>query len=100
MHLVVEAAQPAAELLAHPRVERAEGLVEQEHARLDGERRASAMRWRWPPESCAASGRRALELHQREQLVDPLADLRLRPLADRAAPNATLSRTVMCWNAA
>ena len=36
--LVVEAAQPGAQLLAHRGVERAERLVEQQHARLDGER--------------------------------------------------------------
>src|SRR5918911_192588 len=36
--LVVEAAQPGAQLLAHARVERAERLVEQQDLRLDGER--------------------------------------------------------------
>ena len=36
--LVVEAAQPVAQLLADLRVERAEGLVEQQHLRLDRER--------------------------------------------------------------
>ena len=36
--LVVDFAQAAAELLADAGVERAEGLVEEEHARLDGER--------------------------------------------------------------
>ena len=36
--LLVHVAQPAAQILAHARVERAEGLVEQQHARLDGER--------------------------------------------------------------
>ena len=38
VHLVVEAAQPGAQLLAHAGVERAERLVEQQHVRLDGER--------------------------------------------------------------
>ena len=38
MHLVVEAPQPGAQLLAHARVERAERLVEEEHLRLDRER--------------------------------------------------------------
>ena len=31
-------AQPATQILAHAGVERAKGLVEQQHARLDGER--------------------------------------------------------------
>jgi hypothetical protein len=47
----VQVAQPAAQILAHLGVERAEGLVEKQDARLDGEARASATRWRWPPES-------------------------------------------------
>ena len=38
VHLVVQAAQPDAQVLAHPRVERAERLVEQQHLGLDGER--------------------------------------------------------------
>ncbi len=36
--LLMNVAQPAAQILAHARVKRAEGLVEQQHARLDGER--------------------------------------------------------------
>ena len=36
--LVVQAAQPLAQLAAHLRVERAERLVEQQHLRLHGER--------------------------------------------------------------
>jgi hypothetical protein len=38
VHVVVQAAQPAAQLLAHLGVERAEGLVEQQDLRLDGQR--------------------------------------------------------------
>ena len=38
VQLVVQAAQPAPQLLAHLGVERAEGFVEQQHARLDRER--------------------------------------------------------------
>ena len=38
VQFVVQAAQPATQLLAHLGVERAERLVEQQHARLDGER--------------------------------------------------------------
>ena len=37
MNLVVEVAQPAPQLLAHLGIERAERLVEQQHARFDGE---------------------------------------------------------------
>jgi hypothetical protein len=37
VHLVVQAAQPVAQLLPHPRVECAERFVQQEHFRLDGE---------------------------------------------------------------
>ena len=41
-----------AQLLAHARVERAERLVEQQHLGSTASARASAMRCRWPPESC------------------------------------------------
>ena len=82
----MEAAQPPAQLGAHPRVERAERLVEQQHLGLDrerpGERHALAL--------AAGELRRIavdqpLELDQREQLVHALLDLGLRPLADREA---------------
>ena len=59
VQLVVEPAQPAAQLLAHLGVQRAEGLVEQQHPRLDRQRPGQAIRWRWPPESCDGSGRRS-----------------------------------------
>jgi hypothetical protein len=38
VHLVVQAAQPPAQFLADPRVEGAEGLVEEQHFGLDRER--------------------------------------------------------------
>ncbi len=85
VQIVVQPAQPAAQLLAHLRVERAERLVEQQHLRLDGER----ARERDPlPLPARQLGRIALrepvELHEREQLVHLLADRRLaRPLAAR-----------------
>ena len=83
VHLVVEAPQPGPELLAHARVERTEGLVEQEHARLDrkgaGERHPLAL-------ASGKLGRIALrepvELDELEQLVHAIADLGARPLAD------------------
>ena len=83
MRLLVQPPQPHAQLLAHGRVERAERLVEQQHARLDGER----ARERHALALAAGELRRiavgeAVELHEREQLVDARADLVLRPLAD------------------
>ena len=53
VHLVVQAAQPVAQLRAHAGVERAERLVEEEHVGSTASARASAIRCRWPPESCA-----------------------------------------------
>ena len=51
MNLVVQPPQPLPQFLPHPRVQRPEGLVQQQHLRLDGQRRASATRCRCPPES-------------------------------------------------
>ena len=83
MRLLVQPPQPHAQLLAHGRVERAERLVEQQHARLDGEgareRHALALAAR---ELRRIAVGEAVELHEREQLVDARADLVLRPLAD------------------
>ena len=63
--------------------------------------RASAMRWRWPPESCAGIAVcEALELHERRAArrrasrISSFGRLRI------FSPNATLSRTVMCLKAA
>ena len=48
--------------------------------------RASAMRWRWPPDSCdGQTVGELLEVDELEQLVHPLLDLVLRPLADLEA---------------
>ncbi len=74
VHLVVEAAEPGAKLLAHARVEGAERLVQQEHRRLDGQR----ARERHPLPLAAGelrgvALREPVELHELEQLVDPLA---------------------------
>ena len=83
VRLVVEAPQPGAQLGAHLRVERAERLVEQQHRRVDRERAGEAH-----PLALAArelrrvAVREPVELHEREQLRDALADLGLRPLAD------------------
>ena len=69
--LVVEPAQPGAQLLAHARVEGAERLVEQQHLRLDRQRA------RQGHALALAAGQLArvavgelLDLDQAEQLVD------------------------------
>ena len=84
--LLVQAAQPDAQLLAHGRVERAERLVEQQHAGLDreraGERHALALA---TGELRGIALGEAAQLHEREQLLDTLADLGLRALADLEA---------------
>ena len=88
VHLVVQPAQPAAQLLAHLRVERAERLVEQQHLRLDRERArerdALALAAR---ELVRVAVGDPVELHELQQLHDLRADLllvgprRLRPHA-------------------
>ncbi len=100
VRLVVEPAQPLAQLGPHARVERAERLVEEEHGRVDRQRAGEAH----PLPLSARELRRValgepVELDELEELVHALLDLRLRPLAD-LSPNATLSWTVMCLNAA
>jgi hypothetical protein len=73
--LVVQAAQPAAQLLAHLGVEGAEGLVEQQHARLDGqgagEGHALALAAR---DLVREAPGEALELHEAQQLAHALRD--------------------------
>ena len=49
--LAVQLVEPAAQVLAHLRVERAERLVEQQHLGCGASARASATRCRCPPES-------------------------------------------------
>ena len=79
MQLIVQPAQPAAQLLAHLGVERAERLVEQQHARAHGERAGER------DALALAAGklrgiavRQPIELHQLEQLLHVAADLPLR----------------------
>ncbi len=72
-------AQPGAQVLAHLGVERAEGLVEQQHPRLDGER----ARQRHALPLAARELRRkaafeAGELHELQKLPDTPLDLRRR----------------------
>src|SRR5262249_8435103 len=86
VNLVVQAAEPRAQLLAHLRIERAEGLVEEQDLGLRGKR----------PGECDALAlaarelgrQRALEsfeLHEPEQLRHARPDLRPGPLADAEA---------------
>ena len=83
VHLVVEAAQPGAQVLAHLGVERTEGLVEQQHLRLDRQRpgQGHALALAAGELDGVALGE-PVELHQLQQLVDAGGDLRLVPLAD------------------
>ena len=97
--LVVQPAEPAAQLVAHPGVERPERLVEQQHLGLDGERPGQ----RHALALAAGELRRvplgvALELHQVEQLVDPLPDLASSGRLRISSPNATFWRIVMWRN--
>ena len=49
--LLLDGLQLDLHLLAELEVERAERLVEEQDARPVDQRRASATRWRWPPDS-------------------------------------------------
>src|SRR5262249_40996426 len=84
VHLLVQAAQPVAQLGPHAGVEGAERLVEQEDTRLRGERAGESHAL---PLAARELGGIAVgearELDELEQLVDALADLLLGPLADR-----------------
>ncbi len=75
---LVDLAQPAAQVAAHAGVERAEGLVEQQHARLDGER---------------AGQRHALALAARQlRRVAPLQPAELHEVEQRQHAAADLVR--------
>ena len=76
VHLVVEVAQPGAQVLADLGVERAEGLVEQQHLRLDRERpgQGHALALAAGELGGVAVGE-PVELDQAQQLVDPVGDL-------------------------
>ena len=65
-------------LLAQLEVERAQRLVQQQHARARlTSARASATRWRWPPESCDGPPRaEAGQRHQRQHLFARCAGAR------------------------
>ena len=101
VHLVVEVAQPGAQVLADLGVERAEGLVEQQHLRLDrqrpGQRHALAL----------AAGELGGEAVGEPVELDQAAAARARGRRSRGffhlrifSPKATFSNTVMCLKAA
>ena len=73
VRLVVEAAEPVAQLGPHAGVERAERLVEEEHGRIDRERAGEPHPLPLPAgELCGVALREPLELNELQQLVDPL----------------------------
>ncbi len=79
---VVELAKPFAKLRADACVERAEGLVEEQHLRLGRERAREAHALSLPTrELRGVAVAEVLELDEVQELVDALGDLRLRPLA-------------------
>jgi hypothetical protein len=100
----VQPAQPAAQLLAHLGVERAERLVEQQHARLDrqsaGQRDALPLAARQLVRIAVAQ---PVELNQLEQLFAPARGSLSRGRVARGRtrrPKAMFSNTVMCRNSA
>src|SRR4029079_7721507 len=86
VRLVWGARDPPPQLAPHPRVERAEGLVEEQHGRVDRERASE-------PHALALAARELrrvalrepLELDELQQPVHAVRDLRLRPLPDLQA---------------
>ena len=76
MHLVVQPAEPAPQLLADARVERAERLVEEQYLRVDREGAREAHPLTLPAgELRRIAVAQARELNELEQLRDPLLDL-------------------------
>jgi hypothetical protein len=83
LNLFVQPAEPDPEFLTHFCVEGAEGLVEEQYRRLNGERARQ-------PHPLALAARELggvtvgepVELDELEQFVDTVADLSFRPLAD------------------
>ena len=105
VQFVVQAPQPAAQLLAHLGVECAERFVEQQHPRFDREcaRQRDALALPARQLVGLAIGE-PVELHELEQLVHAPADLALataaRARGRTRSPKATFSNTVMCRNSA
>ena len=80
--LVVQPAEPLAQLLAHLRVERAEGLVEEKDARLRGQRARQRHALALPARELRGEGPlQPFQLDQGEELLHALPSARLRPAA-------------------
>jgi hypothetical protein len=104
MQLVVQAAQPAAQLLAHLGVQRAKGLVEQQHLGLHRQRagQGNALALAARQLRGVAVGQ-PVELHQLEQVVTfclICASLGRSLRGFTRRPKATFSNTVMWRNSA
>ena len=83
VHLVVQAAQPDAQVLAHARVERSERLVEQHHLGLHRQRARKRHALTLAARQLGrVAVREAVQVDEVEQLVHPLLDPRLLALAD------------------
>ncbi len=86
VRLVVQTAQPDAELLAHTRVERPERLVEEQHLRVDRERSREAHALALSTgQLCGIALAEVRELDELEELGHAVADLRARPSPDLQA---------------
>ena len=91
VHLVVQAAQPLAQVLADAGVERAERLVQQQHLGLDGQ--CAGQRHALPlaaRELRRVAVAQALQVDQVDQLGHPVLDLGLRPAPDLQAERDVL----------
>src|SRR6266481_8538443 len=89
-HVVMQAAQPAAQFLANLGIQGAEGLVEQQQSGLDGKRPGKGHALALAAGELAGQAPGELvELHQLQQPPDAFGDLRLRgPLGARLDPEA------------
>jgi hypothetical protein len=88
----VQVPQPGPQFLAHLCIESAEGLIEQEHAGLH--RQGTGQRHPLPLAAGELGGVAVavtLQLHQREQLLHPVANLGRRPLAQLQAEGDVLA---------
>ena len=101
VHLVVEPAQPCAQLLAHRGVERAERLVEQQHLGLDRQRPRERHALALPARELGRdSGLQAVQVHELRAARSTRASISCFGRLRIFSPKATLSRTVMCLKAA
>ena len=96
VHLVMELAQPGAQLLAHLGVEGTEGLIQQEHPRLHRQRPGQGHPLPLPAgELGGVAAAIAAQLHQIQQLVDATADRLLFPAAELQAERHVLAHVAV-----